>query len=211
MYEPLKVTATLRCGVVANRHLPLDGILLYAAMRERHGPQLLTTPGAVPDLEMEPLPLARLNEGPEWYYAASFAAWPETMAEGRDYWNKRFDQARSDLVDFAGRRGRVLVEQARYKSYHMPVFYRHALEVSWYVVGDGAELERLLAPMMHIGKKASQGWGRVIGWEIVPCSHDWSVRRAGRLMRSIPARDGILYGIRPPYWLPANQVPCRLP
>ena len=211
MFEPLKITAYPRCGIIADKYLPLDGILLYAAMRERYGPQLLTTPGTVPDVETAELPLARLNDGPHWYYAASFAEWPEAIVDGSNHWNKRFDQKQSDLVDFRGRRGKVIVEQSTYKAYHMPVYYRHTLEVSWYAVGDGDAIERLLATMTHIGKKTAQGWGRITRWFVEPWPHDWSVWRDGQLMRAIPDGDGVLHGLRPPYWLPGNQTRCRLP
>jgi len=211
MYEPLKITAYPRCGIIADAYLPIDGILFYAAMRQLHGPQMLSTPGHVPDIEYPTLPLGIREEHGEWFYAASFAQW-DAYADGQEHWNKRFDMAQSDLIDFAGRRGRVIVEQARYKSYHMPMFYRHALSVSWYVVGDRAGVSDLLSTMTHIGKKAAQGWGRINEWEVNQVGKDWSTYDDdGNLMRSIPAAQGIVYGIRPSYWLRENQVTCQMP
>ena len=47
--------------------------------------------------------------------------------------------------------------------------------------------------------------------KLEPWPEDWSCYRDGQPMRAIPADDGILYGVRPSYWSPKNQVPCRLP
>ena len=80
------------------------------------------------------------------------------------------------LVDFQGKRGKVIIEQGRYKAYHMPVFYRVAEQVEWYCVGDKARIEALLSTVTHIGKKRAQGWGRVIRWEVEPWPKDWSRR-----------------------------------
>lgn len=212
-HEPLHVRAHLRTAVIADRYLPLDGILFYQAMRNEHGPQVVTIPGQCILCEEDTLPLAVANDGtPEWYYRCSWARWSHEV-EGRDYWNKRFDAQFSDLIDFSKRRGKVLIEQGRYKAYHMPVFYRAASWVEWWCVGDRERIEYLLSCCAHIGKKTAQGWGRVSQWEIEEAPEDWSVWRDDELMRGIPGELGDLqhYGIRPSYWLPANQTMLVMP
>lgn len=211
MFENLKVTAYPRCAIVTDSFLPLDGILLFAAMRQEYGPQLLTTPG-VADIPIVALPLMeKRSDNDKWYYACSFAQWG-AFADGSSHWNKRFDLQHEGLIDFGKRRGKVIIEQGQYKAYHMPVFYRHALAVSWYCVGEQSAVQDLLRSVTHIGKKTSQGWGRIIDWKIEKVDYDWSVwDDGGSLMRSIPDETGILYGCRPPYWLPQNQANCRLP
>lgn len=211
MYDSMKVTAYPRTAVITDPFLPLDGILLFEAMRQQYGPQLLTTPGVTADIPLIDLPLEKRGGGGLWYYACSFAQWGP-FADGSNYWNKRFDLRYEAAVDFDNRRGRVLVEAGRYKAYHMPVFYRHALSVSWYCVGDTTAVRGLLSNITHVGKKTSQGWGRIIKWEVKRVDYDWSVYGGdGELMRSVPAADGILYGFRPPYWLPENQAVCKHP
>jgi hypothetical protein len=165
------------------------------------------------------LPLAIEHPGRRnWYYRCSWAQWSQDV-EGRDHWNKRFDTSFASLVDFGGRRGKIIIEQGKYKAYHMPVFYRAALWVEWYCVGDRAEIEHLLSTVTHIGKKGTQGWGRALRWEIEPIADDWSVWRDGRLMRGIPAEDVpagsvfnlTYYGIRPSYWKADNQMWLAVP
>jgi len=217
--EPLRVRAYLRTSVIADRQLPLDGILLYQAHRDAHGPQSVTIPGEYTCQGGCTLPLDIVHPGRRnWYYRCSWAQWSHD-AEGRDYWNKRFDQQFAYLVDFEGRRGKVLIEKGRYKAYHMPVFYHTALWVEWYCVGDKAEIEHLLSTVTHIGKKTSQGWGRISRWQIAPCAEDWSVWKDDKLMRGIPIEDTqdgepfrlMLYGIRPSYWKSSNQQPLAMP
>lgn len=223
-FEPLQITAVLRTAVIADRWLPLDGILLYQQTRAGLGSQALSTPGtsnlAQPKGELMrggKLPIKTVHSR-EWYYRCSWAQWSVSV-EGRDYWNKRYDNDLSDLVQFDDRRGTVNNLAGAYKAYHQPVFYRSALWVRWYCVGDRAEIMRLLSTCTHIGKKSVQGWGRVLRWEIEPIAEDWSIWKDGKLMRGIPAfekpagYDGniALYGVRPSYWDRRNQIMVLLP
>ena len=218
--EPLHIRANLRTPVVADRWLPLDGVLLYQAHRDKLGPQIVTVPGDYTCQGVSTLPLEIEHPGRRnWYYRCSWAEWSHDI-EGQDYWNKRFDSKFADLVDFGKRRGKVSIRQGRYKAYHMPVFYRAALWVEWFCVGDRAAIEHLLSTVTHLGKKSSQGWGRVSSWEIESWLADWSVWRDGQLMRGIPTEDvaGVerpfnikYYGIRPSYWKDGNQKMLAMP
>jgi hypothetical protein len=240
MYEPLKITAWLQCGVVSDAYLPIDAVLYYQAYRDAYGPEVVTLPGANQSgVGHVPLMLQRrglpyhgfryADGGPlyrgqdagrwvvttaetPWYYAASFAQWEGAVAEGQDHWNKRFDQRLADLVDFDGKRGKVIVESGMYKAYHMPVWYRHAPAVSWYVVGDVIWVREMLSTLTHIGKKGAQGWGAVLRWGVAPHAHDWSVYgQYGQLMRAVPAEQGVHIGFRPSYWMAKNQTTCQVP
>lgn len=216
--EPLQIRAWLRTPVVADRWLPLDALLLYQAHRAALGPQIVTLPGEYSQRGISTLPLAIEHPGRKnWYYRCSWAQWSHDV-EGTDYWNKRFDSQFADLVDFDGRRGKVIIEQGAYKAYHMPVFYRAALWICWYCVGDRAEIEHLLCTVTHLGKKRSQGWGRVASWDVQPWPEDWSVWKEGQLVRGVPIEDAgpgghnlLYYGIRPSYWHRNNQMPLMMP
>lgn len=227
-FQPLRVTARLRTGVVTDCFFPLDGILLYQACRMQLGDQDATLPGGATHADSVSMPLQVIRPGqPDWYYACSWAQpRPWWLAEGRDYWNKRFDANLSDLVDFGKRRGRVIVEQARYKAYHMPIFYRVADRVCWYCVGDQALIAALLSTLTHVGKKAAQGWGRVIEWTVTPIAEDWSTWRDGRLTRGVPESDALAlirrhgsfepfdvinYAVRPPGYRRENQMRLAVP
>jgi len=213
--EPLRVTAQLETPVISDATLPLDGILYYVAMRERYGGQLYTEPGAdhSPRVAGVQLPLKRVDGHiPTWYYAASFAQWDGRVAEGTDHWNKRVDESLCYLIDFGGRRGKIDISSSAYKSYHMPLYYRHALRVRWYAVGEPRLISGLLRFATHLGKKTSQGWGSVSRWDVEPWPDDWSTRGpSGEIMRPIPSESGMMMGYRPSYWLPKNQTRCQAP
>lgn len=215
MFESLKVTAYLQAGVITDQALPLDGILYAVAVRERYGAKPISRAGES-NIRLEGgvrLPFERRNShSPGWFYACSWAQWPEATTQGIDYWNKRLDLSLVRLIDFGGKVKKIAISEGRYKSYHMPVFYRHALSVSWYCFGDRAEIERLLPFCTHLGKKTAQGWGAVLRWKVEPFAFDWSERgERGQLMRAIPAKTGAVMGIRPSYWNPRHQFPCLLP
>jgi CRISPR type IV-associated protein Csf3 len=214
-YLPLRITAYLQCGVISDAALPIDGVLYAVLRRKVFGERALTEPGATIAQNNigVTMPLGRVNEHcREWYYAASWAQWNGTVAYGSTHWNKYLDVELSDLIDFGSRKARLEMASGRYKCYHMPVYYRHALSVSWYVRGLKDEIEELLPFITHLGKKTSQGFGAVHRWTIEPVEHDWSIYDGnGRLMRAIPAEKGVLIGYRPSYWLPANQTICAVP
>jgi CRISPR type IV-associated protein Csf3 len=225
--EPIHIRAYLRTPVIADRFLPLDGLLLYQAHRALAGggPEQ-TIPGGEQTNTVSRLPLGTVRHGRrDWYYKCSWAQWSHTV-EGRDHWNKRFDSAIADMVDFQGKRGKVIIEQGKYRAYHMPVFYRSALWIDWYAVGCLASLQYLLQIVTHIGKKASQGWGRVKEWVVEPWPDDWSTWVDGRLMRGVPQKDALAfvqqsrkfapfdilhYGIRPSYYRANNQMSLAVP
>jgi CRISPR type IV-associated protein Csf3 len=219
-YQPLHVRAYLRTAVVSDRWLPLDGVLCYTAARQTLGVQQSTTPGASTPgaVRTVRVPIGMDHSGtPHWYYRCSWAQWPAHTIEGQDHWNKRFRSGLAELIDFRGRRGMVITKQDQYKAYHMPVYYRAALWLDWYCVGDERDIRSLLSVVTHLGKKTVQGWGRVAHWEVERAAVDCSVWQGDKLMRGIPAHLApgqhpvALYGVRPGYWRRENQMMLALP
>jgi CRISPR type IV-associated protein Csf3 len=136
----------------------------------------------------------------------------------------------ADRIDFEGKRGKVIIEQSRYKAYHMPIYYIASATVSWFVFGDGQAIDYLLLKVNSIGKKRSQGWGQVLDWRIEPAQEDYSEYRDGngngngdknknKPSRTIPIDEENIPGVgnfgyrgyRPPYWHPARQSLVLLP
>lgn len=228
MYRPICVTAYLFSGVICDPWLPLDGILLYEACRQRFGgPPQASIPGRGaldfndPDNHAPTLPLLLVTDPPFGYWACSFAEWGTPYAEGRDHWNKRDDTGKhAGYLEPAV--GRVETSKGRYKMYHMPVFYRVAPWVRWWAVGDAEEVRRLVAPVRYIGKKRAYGYGHVVRWQVEPADSDRSVLVDGVPQRSVPFTSRtaamvapdvpVLYhGFYPPYYDMANQTDCFMP
>ncbi len=217
-FRPLRIRARLQTGVISDQFLPLDAILYYHAVRDAYGEQDVTIPGAstIPEGGDVSLPLLKC-EGPEsrmWFYGCSFAQWPAHTVEDKTFYVKQARLHYSDMIGFQGRRGKIQNRRGPYKSYHVNVYYRHALHVDWYCVGDPAALRGLLRFCTNIGKKGSQGWGAVLDWEVTEWPEDWSIKDgSGRRVRAIPSSQGrgFLYGIRPSYWHRRHQFPCAMP
>lgn len=220
-YVPLCITARLRCGVITDGALPIDGALYFAQHRLAMGARTVSVPGApafagdgapslLPLKRIGTTPIPGISPMPAFYYAASVAQWPAVVADGVDHWTKKLDTRYADLL--APQRARVPTSGGPYRAYRMPVAYRHALSVCWYVVGEPVEIRQLLSLVTHLGKKTAQGWGAVIDWTVAPAAADWSVTGPeGQLMRPIPDPAGVPTPIVPPYWLPRSVVPCRVP
>lgn len=107
------------------------------------------------------------------------------------------------------------------KSYRLPLRVRPVPAVCWFAVGDRRGLVKLLKGVHSIGKKMSDGYGRVSRWEAEPVGEDLSWHapheRGSVLMRALPAGPHLprdLVGFRPdfaavrdPYWHP--DVHCE--
>jgi CRISPR type IV-associated protein Csf3 len=218
----LRVVAFPSAPIVCLPHegLPLDGILSYAAGREQLGEDFYHLDPRTDYVPID-LPLEKRGAGERWFWAASFALWGDEAAEGTDHWNKRFDDQRAEtFADFGGRKAQVVTSQGRFRSYHMPVPTFSVGRMEWFAVGDGEEVRRLLAGVTHVGKKTSQGFGRIREWQVEEAAEDWSVWKDGRLTRAVPTGspelagatlyDLRLCGFRPPYWLPQHQTACAV-
>lgn len=121
----------------------------------------------------------------------------------------------------------VAVGNSWTKSYRLPLVVRNVDRVVWFCGGSKRDtLYSLLRRVPAIGKKRSQGFGRVARWQVEWCDHDysWFAPSAGGtvLMRPLPACDELpkdLVGCRPdfaaclsPYWHPDRfrevLIPC---
>lgn len=121
----------------------------------------------------------------------------------------------------------VAVGNSWTKSYRLPLAIRDVDRVVWFVGGSKRDtLYSLLRRVHAIGKKRSQGFGRVAKWQVEWCDHDYSWFAASDdgvvLMRPLPACADLpnnLTGHRPdfgaclpPYWHPDRYMeivkPC---
>ena len=206
--KPLKITAHMQTGkvVTTDLYLPLDSIMASAWVHKNR-PDIAYTP--IVDYEnmvQAELPLEKRGEGDDWYWACSFAC-GEPKREEILHWHKRFDfDLATKHVDFGNRRGKVDVKSGYYKNYRMPIVTYLVPKLEWYAVGELKEVVLLVDEITHIGKKRSQGFGRVQRWTVEEWPEDLS------FLRAIPDPNGDMeMGIRPPYWLAWQWKRARLP
>lgn len=242
--QSLQITAHLAGSISLARpsDLALDGILAVQVLRRQYGNDFYSLPDPNEHLHFARLPLAlrgkpsdaveaaetgyvlmdtatRQRDESLWYWACS-AAQIEVKARDTQYWNKRFDTqaALSDSIDFAGRVEKIIIEQGRFKAYHMPLPLLVTDQIVWYAEGDAQAIESLLSGVSAIGKKRVQGNGYVLRWQIEEREEDYSEWRDGQLMRPIPGplfdletaipHDMQHSAFRAPQWHPFNQTLC---
>lgn len=205
--KPLKITAHMQTGkvVTTDLYLPLDSIMASAWVHKNR-PDIAYTP--IVDYEnmvQAELPLEKRGEGDDWYWACSFAC-GEPKREEILHWHKRFDfDLATKHVDFGNRRGKVDAKSGYYKNYRMPIVTYLVPKLEWYAVGELKEVVLLVDEITHIGKKRSQGFGRVQRWTVEEWPEDLS------FLRAIPDPNGDMeMGIRPPYWLAWQWKRARL-
>lgn len=220
-FTPLHIRAYLQAPVVSDRFLPLDSILYYHYVRSVFGPketahrprESMVKKGAGIQLPIQKRNM-KADDGHKWYYACSFAVFPETAQSSKFQYAKRFDVHEAiDRVDFEGKRGKVHTTAGAYKNYFIEEYAWNTPYIDWYMRGIKSEIQNLLHFCTHIGKETAQGMGSVFRWKVSETDKDWYLNDdRGRLMRAVPKNGStFVYGIRPSYWHPSHQFPVLLP
>lgn len=247
MFQPMQITAFLAGNIALARpeDLALDGILSYQVLRRHFGEEFYTLPDpkeclffARLPLEMRGNPSSRMQEAETgmkwiakaegmvdeslWYWSCSSA---QIEVKGRDtqHWNKRFDvqPALSDHLDFGGRVEKIIIEQGRFKAYHMPLPTLVCDKVVWYAYGDMEQVAELLCDVSGIGKKRSHGQGAILRIVVEPMQEDCSTWKEHWLMRPLPGPLGLEVqwdggfdvahiAFRAPQWHSGNQAMCAV-
>lgn len=229
--EPIRIRCRPANLFVYDRWVMVDAIIQRSHLLDRLGQafyDLPTVTAGTPanDLIACDLPLESRTRNGHQYWAAS---WCDVQALQLRQDNSAWVRQNPDLDGVSYLHGkRLLIKdwQGPDKLYNMPISLRTVAELTWYAVGDGAEIGRLLNTYVHaIGKKAAYGNGALQSyddgqcWQVEAWPHDWSERdAAGALTRGLPpagdldlAANWQLYGVRPPYFVSANQMLLELP
>lgn len=134
----------------------------------------------------------------------------------------QLDEENLEMIKSEKIRKKHLINTRRghFKSYNMPIIIQSAENITFYCVGNKAELERLFRDLTHIGKKRSQGFGEVKKVVLESVNYDWSLFNNGSPMRFLPFEyyqkkkkkkvDIMvqLVPIRPSYWNTAKAELC---
>ena len=116
---------------------------------------------------------------------------------------------------------RIRITAGANKAYRMPRSVSYLEDgITWWCIGDRSAVTRLLAAVMHLGKRRGVGLGVVDRWTVEPCEpwEGFPVLRDGVPLRTLPvdwpgvsqARcgfDKLTY----PYWDMSKEEPCLLP
>jgi len=220
--QPLKITCRIADGCIVSTDglFSLDSLLAAEWMRQNH-PEQYYSDGAKNELIESVLPLAEVEICGQRIWAASVAQY-HLYGEQTYYWHKRFDERLAGM--YLDEPKRVNTGSGEFKGYRMPVNVLLISDLTWFAVGDLDAVRELLMGIRSLGKKRAYGFGAVAldecgdpCWTVESWPDGWSIRGpGGKLMRAVPwdgQSSGTVrrWGIRPPGWLPANQVVAQIP
>jgi len=215
-YTNLRIRAYLSTGVISDQYLPLDAVLYYHLVRREMPEQVITKSRESNVRAGANINVPILKSGPKnelWFYACSFAQFPDVVAEDSSFKVKTGDWLRHE--EHFDAKKKIDIQRGKFKNAHLKLYYRHCPYIDWYCVGNAKEIAELLQFCTHIGKNSGDGWGQVLRWEIKDWPEDWSIRGYGnKLMRAVPLRQdgrGYSYGLRPSYWNPRHIAICKMP
>ena len=171
-----------------------------------------------------PLPLEKLwtdmddTLAPLWNATRFFPV--DANIQTTRFWHKR--GYRPDLLKRTkqGKFHNANFQNGRHKEYRIPMPVQSALHWRAYAVGDIEKMSSLLIPIQAVGKKRTQGYGRIRSFRIQAID-EISYTHDGKLIKTFPlayedkpdlAEDVIFScyetGWTPPYWLETLFKPC---
>lgn len=214
---PLAITAHLYTGFAsADPWSPtIDGIVGYWWFREHLGPdEFVFSQSSNQNLKpADELPFEKVHHADQWWYACSSPIYRKQATVHRHI-HRRFNQDHAEKYLPDGSR-KIQVKAGAYKNARLVVQQHITDRVTWHVIGERTEIERLLKKCTHIGAKLGAGFGRVREW-----SYADGVEDLARHARPLPvdyaaARqiegDVMWWGLRPPGRIAENCANCIMP
>ena len=200
--QPLKITLRTLKPVAGNDALHLDGLLAKAVVIEAmKGAPLADTK----DAYWLPVPLAleRTHLGLPAWQCNDFQAIDKAV--GHTHYHQRTDANPYDMpvtkatLSTKKKRRMPPTSEGQYMSYRIPLQYTDADRWDCDCVGNREEILRLLSYISFVGKKSSQGFGRVLSWEAEPIS-SFSMTRPTPISDAREPFNASVMGWTPPYW-----------
>jgi hypothetical protein len=181
--QPLRIMAELASSFAAFHPVALDAVLaaMLAARDQYPPPSVVTRVPPLTDLPLLVHPLGFAHASQAHCTVGSY----ETVR-----WTKKSPPVLEASILTSAK---VIPLAGRWKSYYMPLRLTlpAGMLLTWWAVGDLAEVARLLAGCFGVGAKRNCGHGWVATWTVELWPEDWSILRpadeyAGAL---VPARN----------------------
>lgn len=187
-FENLRVTAIMENNVAASSFLRLDCILSAAKAIDILKEKYYEDEKRAGDKELIVKTLSEFlgYSGNVFHASCGFL-------NGRKFvtsFSKRWNSSQDELVNFKGK-GKEQIDTARgfFKSYHSTIQCFSAREITFYARGNKEEIERLLQYIKFIGKKSSQGFGKIKYWKVTTIENDRSLIYKNKAMRFLPCSE----------------------
>jgi hypothetical protein len=206
----VRVEARLAAPVAYVEPIHLDALLAWVvAYRILHSnPEVAQTePDVVADDIALPVERVTIADTPIWC-ATSFLPKSEVDPAIVRYRKRPPEEG---LIEWSSP-CKLRFTQGKFRAYDLPLVVRPATSLIAYVLGSEVGVRDLLREARHLGKKRSQGWGRVAAWTVSRVEGDFPWQDgAGRPTRAVPGDGGAVQGVRPPYWYRPWWVPAVAP
>lgn len=199
---PLKITLRTLKPVAGTDNLHLDGLLAKAVVVEAmQGKPLAATESAyyIP----LPLGLERMHLGLPVWQCNDFDAVDSAVAH--THYHQRSDANPYDMpatqatATLKKRRRMPPTTEGQYMSYRVPLQYTEADRWVCECIGNRDEVLRLLGYLQTVGKKGSQGFGRVLSWDAKSID-SFLLNRPTPVTDASQPFDAQMMGWTPPYW-----------
>lgn len=193
--EPLQITLRTLQPIVATEPLHLDGLLAKAVVIEALQGDVLPQ---TTDAYYIPLPLGveRVIDGLPLWQSTDFV--PVDAKSDHTHYHQRGDCNPYDKVI---KRKQPPTTEGQYMSYRVPI--KRTVADRWVAtcIGDRRFVEQYLSLLQYVGKKHSQGYGRVLSWDVQPINEFVLRDRPIPLSGSeLQIRNLTMMGWTPPYW-----------
>ena len=211
-----KITFNMRTPICLSDMIMFDGLIAYAYYKEiSEGVNKQTQPLQMSKddlIDFRPMPIEH-NDEHDYFYASWMLYNLDGLVEFTDSWKKRWASEFDQLADFGGNKRKVRINNAKYKSYNMPMRMLDLDEVWFYFKSrEVSKVAHLIEKhVFGIGKKISQGKGLFSGIHIEKTDYDpfKNIIRPILVTKEIgKGRETRMIGCRPPYWHPINQELC---
>ncbi len=222
----MRITFTMAAPVVfSGGPIHFDSLLSWVKIHRQPSTTAELDAGQEP-CECVTLPLLRMRHGSAWWFRAS-AVVPLGVSS-QQFWSKKFEHQHEDMLDM-GKATQVPLTMGRFKETMGRLETVWMPELVFYAVGFRKNVNRLAKHITHIGKKASQGFGRVVEMKIETLpdpidsfTSDWKTSD-GQPARNLPVEFARNHGlaiektceapVTPPYWrvLAGNVTEAAIP
>lgn len=193
--EPLEVTALLwgRLILPSGGYMHLDGLLAWAVWA-RSG-----EPPALDETQVRPIEIPVQRSACGRYHLASASSCAVRMREKR-WLNKRFPVEMWQMLGAGKSANRIQISAGPSKGFRIPMEAQHLEDhrITWWCIGERAEIEALLSLVTHLGRRRGVGEGEVREWRVEPCE-PWGpgfpvVDSEGSPLRHLPLEDSLITG-----------------
>lgn len=204
-FEPLQISFVLEGELYYDPQEPpmLDGILswLLLPFKKQGEERKLEKDGQVDEITL-PLAIGERNGVRLWKASALFP--DHVLTDGLRYWRKRGRTQYMHLLHKS-----ICTTNGACRDYNVPMPVISTNRLICWCVGNKALLKKELRRLKYIGKKRSQGVGRVSSYTVDHIEKDYSWTKDGMATRWLPDENGNrLVRPRPPYWNMTERVAC---